>query len=431
MEMTQTANTKTQTSPRFLVAGKELVYKLFDAFLKKTVIEDKAIDFSKPVVQNEDGTVEFAGLDRSFTELMCGKPVEHFDLKEKPERLRGESDEAYQKRFAKFDAKTGYTEKDQEQKDYISACQEYRDSVYNFLSEALPKEPEMLNLLKEPKKPEMSAVLKTYKEIPVPQKEEGETDRHFQKRMDAYNLKLQKRQAKCEAKFNALLEHYNERLDKVREENQKREPEIDTLKADYEKEQKEFFEKYKDIFPIALHLHWLWSLGAKDIATGCGLYGKIAKINYPAASTDGVWDVPSSRDLAKNLVLMYCILERFLSWPNRPVFNSVDEVKNKLIHYVFKERKESEAPIRNGLLHLCDPDKYINFYSYEEKVTFVENYSKHLYDYDSLNGIEYREQDSLYYSMQFGTKDDRTVYQANRTEEKICHIYDKLHIPVA
>ena len=60
---TNTANT--QTSPRFQVAGKEFIYKLFDAFLKKTVIEDKAIDFSKPVVQNEDGTVEFVGLDRS------------------------------------------------------------------------------------------------------------------------------------------------------------------------------------------------------------------------------------------------------------------------------------------------------------------------------------------------------------------------------
>ena len=67
---------------RFAVPGQEIVYKLFDAFLSKTVLEDRLIDFSKPPVEHNDGSVEFETLNAddgaslpSFSELILGQPV--------------------------------------------------------------------------------------------------------------------------------------------------------------------------------------------------------------------------------------------------------------------------------------------------------------------------------------------------------------------
>ena len=192
--ITNTLNT--QTSPRFQVAGKEFIYKLFDAFLQKTVIEDKAIDFSEQVVLNEDGSVKLTGSDQSFTALMCGKPFEQFNLKEKPQQLRGEPDDVYQKRLAKFEKENHYKASVQEYKDYVSACNVYKAQAYAFLEKPLSEEPKKLHLLKEPK------------EISVPQKKSTETDEHFEERMAAYQRKVDARE---------------EKLADVRGENQKRE----------------------------------------------------------------------------------------------------------------------------------------------------------------------------------------------------------------
>ena len=101
--MANTQNTTTQTSPRFQVAGKECIYKLFDAFIKKTVIEDSTIDFSKPAVVAEDGSIEFADGNRRFSEIVGAVKVKAGGAEGAfPMRGRNEPDYDYAKRIAKW-----------------------------------------------------------------------------------------------------------------------------------------------------------------------------------------------------------------------------------------------------------------------------------------------------------------------------------------
>ena len=109
----------------------------------------------------------------------------------------------------------------------------------------------------------------------------------------------------------------------------------------------------------------------------------------------------------------------------------MEEVKPAFIEFVFKSKKQSDAPIRNGLLHFCNPDRYINMYLHEDKVGYVIRHSDLLRNYSQLNTAELRAQDCLYYSKQFGPKADKVAYQANRTEDKICHIFDRIRVRAA
>lgn len=56
---------------RFVNTEAKVVYDLFDAFVKATLVDDKAIDFAKPVVKNEDGSYAFATRDEKFSDIIA------------------------------------------------------------------------------------------------------------------------------------------------------------------------------------------------------------------------------------------------------------------------------------------------------------------------------------------------------------------------
>jgi hypothetical protein len=275
---------------RFAQEGKECIYDLFDAFLKKTIIEDRAIDFSKPVTVGDDGSIEFVTLEQdgaevAFSDLVGGDP--------------------------------------------------------------------------------------SYKSV--------------------FELYLRRKARKAKDPLSARLAL------------------------------------------ACAHLHWLWSLGMRS-ETSCGMYGKALSLKehwmdglegYNRES--GLWNGCTSDFGVKNdLALVFAIFHRFVTWPTKPQFNSVNQVKAALVEFVFKSKKNSGAPVRNGLLHLCDPDKYISWYSFESKVLFVMFHSEYLRGYKVSDYSELLAQDSLYFTRKYDKKLKLEPYQANRTEEKICYIFDKM-----
>lgn len=275
---------------RFAQEGKECIYDLFDAFLKKTIIEDRAIDFSKPMTVGDDGSIEFVtlvkdGAEVAFSELVGGDP--------------------------------------------------------------------------------------SYKSV--------------------FELYLRRKACKAKDQLTARLAL------------------------------------------ACAHLHWLWSLGMR-CETTCGNYGKAITLKEhwmdsleDYNSESGLWhDYVTAAGVKKDLALVFAIFHRFVTWPARPQFSTVDQVKCALVEFVFKSKKESDAPVRNGFLHLCDPDKYINWYSFESKVLFVKRHSEYLRGYKVSDYSELLAQDSLYYTRKYPKGMKLDPYQANRTEEKICYIFDRM-----
>ena len=191
---------------------------------------------------------------------------------------------------------------------------------------------------------------------------------------------------------------------------------------------------HKGELVLVAHLHWLWSLGLSGVKTSCGKFGKYADIKEDWTGAlnaynleDGLWYAHiSAMGLKKELLLVYSILHRFMTWPNKPEFKSVDEIKSAMVDFVFKTRIDLNAPVRNGMLHLCDPDKYINIYDYEMKMEWIEHHSSLLRYYKSSEFSMLQEQDSVYYSKRIGRADENIVYRAERTEDKIRYIMDRL-----
>ena len=357
--------TTTQSSPRFLVAGKECVYKLFDAFIKKTVIEDSTIDFSKPVVVAEDGSIEFADGDRLFSEILGSIKVKVGGAEGTlPMRGRNEPDYDYAKRVAKWRK----AQKKEQGQSNAAAVAKYNTALENYLSgmETEVSEDDSVDVMeivegtnKEGSKRVVKPVMKVTKEV-----------------MDDMNLAV-------------------------------------------------------------AHLNWLWSLGMEGCYTSCGKFGKVIGIeeNWMAdlqgyGGKEGLWKAKLV-GTKKDLFLLRSIFYRFLTWPNKPEFKTAEEVKAAFIEYIFKTKKDCEALVRNGLLHFCNPDKYINMYSYEKKAAYVQSHSDLLAGYVVSDYSELKMQDNLFFSMKFQKESGCPPYQANRTEEKICYIYDKLRSRVA
>jgi hypothetical protein len=99
------------------------------------------------------------------------------------------------------------------------------------------------------------------------------------------------------------------------------------------------------------------------------------------------------------------------------------EVKTALVNFILKVRKESPAQVRNGLLHLCNPEKFTNMYTYQEKVEFVLQHDSALQGYHTSDMAEMNRNDSVFFSKKnVGGKKFDGDYQGLRTEEKIRHI---------
>lgn len=362
---------------RFAVPGQEIVYKLFDAFLSKTVLEDRLIDFSKPPVEHDDGSVEFETLNAddgtpvpSFSELILGQPVA---------------------------------------------------SVYEFLDEPLLEKPE------EPIEPMFNPPVRPgdYKEIVVPKRKKKDADEEYQAKMLKYEQDVKERDEKnrvrmenFEKRYNEYMERYDSRL----KEYEKLAAQYPEKLTAYQEWHNSFIEKNKVYLMIAFHLYWLWSLGANNVAVGCGPYGKLMELETPAYPETGLWKV-QVLGMRRDLKLIYSIFERILSWPRRPKFNTVAEVKAALVDFILKVRKDSSAQVRNGLLHLCDPEKFTNMYTYQEKVEFVLQHDSALQGYHTSDMAEMNRNDSVFFSKKnVGGKKFDGDYQGLRTEEKISHI---------
>ncbi len=363
---------------RFAVPGQEMVYKLFDAFLSKTVLEDRLIDFSKPPIEHDDGSVEFEALNAddgaslpSFSQLILGQPVA---------------------------------------------------SVYEFLDEPLlekPEEPTKPRDLNPPERPG------DYKEIKVPKRKKKDTDEEFQAKMLKYEQDVKERDEKNRVRMENFEKRYNEYMER----HGSRLKEYEKLAAQYPEKltayqewHNSFIEKNKVYLMIAFHLYWLWSLGANNVAVGCGPYGKLMELETPAYPDMGLWKV-QVLGMRKDLKLIYSTFERILSWPKRPKFNTVAEVKAALVNFVLKVRKDSSAQVRNGLLHLCNPEKFTNMYTYQEKVEFVLQHDSALQGYHASDMAEMNRNDSVFFSKKnVGGKKFDGDYQGLRTEEKISHI---------
>lgn len=363
---------------RFAVPGQEIVYKLFDAFLSKTVLEDRLIDFSKPPIEHDDGSVEFEALNAgdgasvpSFSELILGQPVA---------------------------------------------------SVYEFLDEPLlekPEEPTKPRDLNPPERPG------DYKEIKVPKRKKKDTDEEYQAKMLKYEQEVKEREEKNRVRMENFEKRYNEYMER----HGSRLKEYEKLAAQYPEKltayqewHNSFIEKNKVYLMIAFHLYWLWSLGANNVAVGCGPYGKLMELETPAYPEMGLWKV-QVLGMRKDLKLIYSIFERILSWPRRPKFNTVAEVKAALVDFILKVRKDSSAQVRNGLLHLCNPEKFTNMYTYQEKVEFVLQHDSALQGYHTSDMAEMNRNDSVFFSKKnVGGKKFDGDYQGLRTEEIIRHI---------
>lgn len=363
---------------RFAVPGQEIVYKLFDAFLSKTVLEDRLIDFSKPPIEHDDGSVEFEALNAgdgtpvpSFSELILGQPVA---------------------------------------------------SVYEFLDEPLlekPEEPTKPRDLNPPERPG------DYKEIKVPKRKKKDTDEEYQAKMLKYEQEVKERDEKNRVRMENFEKRYNEYMER----HGSRLKEYEKLAAQYPEKltayqewHNSFIEKNKVYLMIAFHLYWLWSLGANNVAVGCGPYGKLMALEAPIFPDMGLWKV-QVLGMRKDLKLIYSIFERILSWPRRPKFNTVAEVKAALVDFILKVRKDSSAQVRNGLLHLCNPEKFTNMYTYQEKVEYVLQHDSALQGYHASDMAEMNRNDSVFFSKKnVGGKKFDGDYQGLRTEEKIRHI---------
>ena len=376
--MDDSNNVNAKMLGRFAVPGQEMVYKLFDAFLSKTVLEDRLIDFSKPPVEHDDGSVEFEALNAgdgasvpSFSQLILGQPVA---------------------------------------------------SVYEFLDEPLlekPEEPAKPRDLNPPERPG------DYKEIKVPKRKKKDTDEEYQAKMLKYEQEVKDRDEKNRVRMENFEKRYNEYMER----HGSRLKEYEALVSRYPEEltayqewHNSFIEKNKVYLMIAFHLYWLWSLGANNVAVGCGPYGKLMELETPAYLEMGLWKV-QVLGMRKDLKLIYSTFERFLSWPKRPKFNTLAEVKVALVNFILKVRKDSPAQVRNGLLHLCNPDKFTNMYTYQEKVEYVLQHDSALQGYHTSDMAEMNRNDSVFFSKKnVGGKKFDGDYQGLRTEEKIRHI---------
>lgn len=435
---TNTANI--QISPRFQVAGKEAIYKLFDAFLKKTVIEDKAIDFSKPVVPNEDGTVEFADCGKSFSEII-GVTVRapRAAESEQPVRGRNETDQAYAKRvglWQKAQKKEQVQAKDFSL--YNTALDNYLSGMDTSVAEEATAEKESAEDMKVT---ESKVNEKTVKTMTVSKEFKENLDlalAHYNwlwsLGMDSLWQGREFVKGDLQAIDTAIKDLVSKFVTAGGDEKNTRKVWQDKLKSvflaqDYAKSSDCLI--LKEYFSNAQESGEAKKPRKETLVTASKVAEKFEKSIATYIEKKGYKDF-LTKFRKKDIVLLNAIIRRFVSWPTRPEFDRMEDVKLALVDYVFKTRKDLDAPVRNGLLHFCNPDKYINFYTFREKVAYVEHHKTLLSDYIDSGEAKYNGEDSLFYSLKGVTDGEfEGDYRANRTEEKICHIYDKLHAPAA
>ena len=60
----------------------------------------------------------------------------------------------------------------------------------------------------------------------------------------------------------------------------------------------------------------------------------------------------------KTQLLLYWILEQFITWKQKPIFKNVEEIKLSLIYFINRVNPEINSLIRYQYLHACDPERF-------------------------------------------------------------------------
>lgn len=60
----------------------------------------------------------------------------------------------------------------------------------------------------------------------------------------------------------------------------------------------------------------------------------------------------------KTQLLLYWILEQFITWKQKPIFKNVEEIKLSLIYFINRVKPEINSLIRYQFLHACDPERF-------------------------------------------------------------------------
>ena len=71
----------------------------------------------------------------------------------------------------------------------------------------------------------------------------------------------------------------------------------------------------------------------------------------------------------KSQILLYWILQQYLTWPNKPEYQSLEEVKETLIYFANRVKQNLDSFTRYSLMHVCNPEKF-------ETLEDVANYQK-------------------------------------------------------
>lgn len=173
------------------------------------------------------------------------------------------------------------------------------------------------------------------------------------------------------------------------------------------------------------HIHWLWSLGAANAKTSCGaeyLEGAGIEKEEGAAFTGktGLWKAPAGGKF-KDMDLICNVLYRYATTGPRvkALFTTVDEIKGALANLAGKALNTDKINMRNGLLHLCDPNSYVHLYTLDDKLQVVAEHGDALKDFvDPYNKADV---DNMLFF-----RDEKLGYRIKTTEAQLCHISDVL-----
>lgn len=316
--MVTIAQQKQLNAPRFMKLDAKIVYDLFDAFIKATLLDDKAIDFSKPVTKNEDGSYEFACCDEKFSELVHGNA--------------------------------------------------------------------RISMVKVPNKPVAPK---------MPKKKESQSQAEYDREVAKIRIK--------EAEYPAKLAAYETAVAIA----------LEKKEADLNKNAL-----------LYAHLNWLWTLCNTGSKTTCGADNlKVLGFEEKGDAFSGkigLWKA-NATNMKKEMDFICNVLFRFatLSDAIKKIFPTVMDIKQALVEVCEKVMSREKISMRNGMLHLCDPNRYIHLYTVEEKILVVAEHKGYLLDFkDPYN--KYDKKNSLYY------KDEKTGYRHLTTEAQLCHIDDIL-----
>jgi len=312
--MVTIAQQKQLNAPRFMKLDAKIVYDLFDAFIKATLLDNKAIDFSKPVIKNEDGSFEFACREENFADLVRGN------------------------------ART--------------------------------------SMVKVPNKPTLPK---------MPQKKDDQSQADYDREVAKFRIK--------EAEYPAKLAAYEASKATA----------LQNKAADLQKNAL-----------LYAHLNWLWTLCNTNTKTTCGA-DNLAVLGFEEEGDAftgkmGLWKA-NATNMKKEMDLICNVLFRFVTLPERykSLCPTVADIKNALTDICEKVMNKEKIAMRNGMLHLCNPDKFIHLYTVEEKVQAVSEHNANLSDFkDPYNKCD--ASNVLYY------RDEKLGYRHLTTDAQICYI---------